>query len=385
RAAAVALECLRHVGIDWSAHPTEVDARSEYNRIWSRLGSRTIENLVDLPSMQDPEARATLDLLTSLAIPALYTDKNLYALSACMAVNLSLEHGNSEGSLLNYVGTAMIAGPRFGHYDEGYRFGKLACELLERRGLTYFGARTYVAFAVVVPWTRPPREGIEPSRRAFQMAKEHADPTYAALASRGLSTILLALCHPLDQIEREAEDALEFVQRYGFFLDRLSAPIALARTLRGRTTTFGSLDDGGFTQRSFEERITHQPSRSHLECFYWIRKLQPRFFAGDYASAFEAPQKAQTWYATSPGLPVFALGQVECDFYAGLCRAARCEPMGSDADAKRREALGADARELRAWAANCPQNFEDRAALVDAEIARIEGRPLDAMDLYEHA
>src|SRR5262249_42733195 len=34
---------------------------------------------------------------------------------------------------------------------------------------------------------------------------------------------------------------------------------------------------------------------------------------------------------------------------------------------------------------NCPQNFEDRATLVGAEIARIEGRPLEAMDLYERA
>ena len=33
----------------------------------------------------------------------------------------------------------------------------------------------------------------------------------------------------------------------------------------------------------------------------------------------------------------------------------------------------------------CPQNFEDRATLVGAEIARIEERPLDAMDLYERA
>src|SRR5262249_18809174 len=50
-----------------------------------------------------------------------------------------------------------------------------------------------------------------------------------------------------------------------------------------------------------------------------------------------------------------------------------------------REALGRHERELRAWAANCPQNFEDRAALVGAEIARIEGRPLEAMELYERA
>jgi PAS domain S-box-containing protein len=382
---AVALECLRHVGIDWSAHPTEVDVRREYERIWSLLGDRTIEDLVDLPLIQDPEAQATLHLLASLVLPALYTDTNLLALSACTSVNLSLQHGNGEGTVLNYAAMALIAGVRFGHYAEGYRFGKLACDLLERRGLTYFGARTYTGFAIVVPWTRPLREGIEPSRRAFQMAKENGDPAYAAFASRGLSTILLALGHPLDQFEREGQDALEFVQRYGFFLDRLSAPIALARTLRGRTAKFGSLDDGGFTERSFEERITGQPSRAFLEGFYWIRKLQARFFAGDYVSAFEAAERVEAWYATSPALALFPLEKAECHFYAGLCRAARCEPVGPDPYAEHREALGAHERHLRAWAARCPQNFEDRAALVAAELARIEGRPLEAMDLYERA
>jgi signal transduction histidine kinase len=37
------------------------------------------------------------------------------------------------------------------------------------------------------------------------------------------------------------------------------------------------------------------------------------------------------------------------------------------------------------WAENCPENFGNRAALVAAEIARIEGRPLDAENLYEKA
>ena len=385
RAVTVALECLRHVGIDRSAHPSEADAGREYERIWSLLGDRTIEDLVDLPAMRDPVARATLDVLTSLTLPALYTDKNLYALTVCMAVNLSLEHGNGEGSPLNYAGTAMIAGPRFGRYVEGYPFGKLACDLVERRGLTYFGARTYVAFAIVVPWTRPLVEGIEPSRRAFQMAKEHGDPTYAAIASRGLVTILFALGHPLDQCEREAEDALESVQRFGFFLDRFSVLIALARTLRGRTTKFGSLDDGQFTERSFEERCTGQPSRAFLECYYWLHKLQARLFAGDYASAMEAAEKVETWYATSPALSLFPLEKGEYHFYAGLCRAARCEPTGPDPYAKHRQALGQHQQQLRAWATNCPQNCEDRAALLGAEIARIEGRSLEAMELYERA
>jgi hypothetical protein len=37
------------------------------------------------------------------------------------------------------------------------------------------------------------------------------------------------------------------------------------------------------------------------------------------------------------------------------------------------------------WAKNCPATFANRAALVGAEIARLEGRALDAMDLYEQA
>ena len=40
---------------------------------------------------------------------------------------------------------------------------------------------------------------------------------------------------------------------------------------------------------------------------------------------------------------------------------------------------------MEEWAENCPANFEDRAALVGAEVARIEGRALEAEQLYEQA
>jgi hypothetical protein len=49
------------------------------------------------------------------------------------------------------------------------------------------------------------------------------------------------------------------------------------------------------------------------------------------------------------------------------------------------EALAAHHKQLQVWAANCPDNFENRAALVGAEIARLEGRELDAERLYERA
>src|SRR5258707_3942189 len=74
RAIAVGLDYLRHLGIDWSPHPTEEEARREYERVWSQLGNRRVEELVDLPSMRDPASVATMDVLTKICPPAFYTD-----------------------------------------------------------------------------------------------------------------------------------------------------------------------------------------------------------------------------------------------------------------------------------------------------------------------
>jgi len=50
-----------------------------------------------------------------------------------------------------------------------------------------------------------------------------------------------------------------------------------------------------------------------------------------------------------------------------------------------REILVAHREQLREWADNYPPTFSDKHALVSAEIARLEGRAFDAMQLYEQA
>src|SRR5260370_13730718 len=117
----------------------------------------------------------------------------------------------------------------------------------------------------------------------------------------------------------------------------ISAPLALARTLRGETAKFGVLDDGRFTERSFEERLSGHPALALPECFYWIRKLQARFFAGDYASAVDAAERAARLLSMSASLSVFLLEKSEYHLYAALSRAACREPSDPDACARHRE------------------------------------------------
>src|SRR5262245_14249100 len=49
RSVEVCLEYLRRSGTDWSPHPTGDEVQREYDRIWLLVGSRQIEELVDLP------------------------------------------------------------------------------------------------------------------------------------------------------------------------------------------------------------------------------------------------------------------------------------------------------------------------------------------------
>jgi hypothetical protein len=82
----------------------------------------------------------------------------------------------------------------------------------------------------------------------------------------------------------------------------------------------------------------------------------------------DAADKLDTLYATSASLSLFLLEKAEYHSYAALSRAAWCEPVGPEPYAKPREALGRHERQLRAWAANCPQNFKDRAAAVGVRL-----------------
>ena len=384
RAVAICLECLRHLGIDWSPHPTVEEARREYRQIWSALGDRSIEALVEQPLLSDPTSLATLDVLTKLSVPALYTDVNLLSLVSCRAVNLCLEKGNCDASSLAFAVLGFVAGPCFGDYQAGFRFGQLGYDLVERRGLKRFQAKIYFNFgSLVIPWTRHVRGGRALIHRAFETANQSGDLNFQAYCYAHLNTNLLAAGDPLDEAQREAERGLSFAIKIRFRLaiDRIRTQLGLIRTLRGLTPTFGSFDEEGFDEHRFERGLANDAALALAEGWYWIRKLQARFFAGDYASALEASEKAQGLLWTSPSM----FETAEYNFYAALAHAATYSCAVPEERQQHYETLVAHHKQLKMWAEHCADNFDNRAALLGAEIARIDGRALDAMNLYEEA
>jgi PAS domain S-box-containing protein len=380
----VGVEYLRRADDRWSPHPMAEDVRQAYDRLWQQLGEGSIEALLDLPLMTDPERCATMDVLTVLTSPALFTDLNLFRLVVSRMAALSLEHGNSDGSCLAYSWLGGVLGTYLGEYQAGFGFGRLGLDLVEKHGLDRFRARVYLVFAVhVAHWTQPLRTSRAFLRRAFEAALEAGDVSCAAYSCIDVITNRIATGDSLSDVQREAEHGLEFARkvRFGLVSDCITAQLRLIRMLRGLTPDFISFNDVEFDERAFEQRLENNPQLAIGASYYWIRKLQASIYATDAASAIAAVSKAAPLLWTTPTQFEWA----EYHFYGALAYAAHCDLTSAEQRSRDLEALAAHHKQLTVWAENCPATFANRVALVGAEIARLEGRDLDAIRLYEEA
>ena len=221
-------------------------------------------------------------------------------------------------------------------------------------------------------------------RSALEIANQSGDLTFAGYSYVSLNSNFLAAGDPLVDVQRQVEVGLAFARkvRFQFVIDLASAQLGLVRTLRGQTRKLGSFDSCDFDELEVERRFSDTPNLVLAETCYWVRKLQAHVFAGDYAAAVDASSRARR-------LPWASVAHFEetpeHHFYGALARAACCGTGAADQRMRHLEALTAHHRQLQIYADNCPENFENRAALVGAEIARLEGREIDAERLYEQA
>ncbi|MGF6244784.1 PAS domain S-box-containing protein [Paraburkholderia sp. GAS38] len=374
------LTCLRLFGIDLPAHPSQEQVEAEYEAVWRNLAGRPVESLIDVPLMTDPELQVAMRLLSTLYESAYFIDFQLLCLHLCRMVNISLLHGSSGASA--YACFGFILGPVFRRYRDGYRFARLACDLVGEGGFPVDKALVYIATGHVAFWTQPIETVIDFHRAAFRTATETGDLTTACYSAFHCTSDLLLRGDPLETVWRESQRSLDFVRKAGY-LDAADAIVCNQRfiaTMQGHTAKLSTFSDSQFDEAAFEAQLTDD-RMSSMVCTYWIFKLHARFLAGDYVAALDAAQRAQPQLWVLVGL----FQSLDYFYYTALTLAALYENGSAGEQVAWHALLDEHREQLREWADTYPPTFADKHALVSAEIARIEGRNLDAMCLYEVA
>ena len=379
----IGLEYLRSVGTDLPSQPSAEDVELAYSALMELVSGGRVVKALERPQMVDLQGSATLDVLATMASPALFTNRELLQLVIAQMVAISIQRGNTAASALAYVWVGSILGSVFQKYQMGAELAQAGMQLLELQGFDRFKARTILVYgALVAPWTRPLSECRQILQRSLEFSLDVGDLSYASYAHIHIIHKMFGAGDSLHTLEQEAREVLRFVLRVrsGLIIPLLTGflhVISMLRSSHAPELPSGVVGD----LASLESDFDSNPQLAIAACWYWIVKLTACVHLGDHAGALVALGKARGLGWTSTGEFIIA----EYHFYGALAYAAAWENASPERRGDLRAGFDELAAPLARWSTSCPETFSSRAALVAAEQARLDGNDMSAMRLYDQA
>lgn len=354
----------------------------ERDRLALNLAGIDLGSIVDRPLVKDPEARAVIILLTSMA-PAVYSRQPaLFPLLAMRTVNLSLEHGNCEHSCFGYSLYAMMLAVD-GDAEQALMMSEASIALNERlRDPRLRGTVLHIHANHIVFWRRPFTEVGSLQQEAYLASMEVGDLTIAAYVSFMGGWQCLARGQTLGVTERAVasfEDLAQSSHHTGAQLVvRVQRQYLLA--LAGLTKGPLSLSDEQFDADDARCRMADAGFETGL-AMHDLLRVMLAWHHGDYP-------EAELWLAQgAPSLPAASALPLETTWalFDALTAAALWDASSAVARSALVERVVRAELRLRGWARGCPENFGAEHALVEAELARLHGRIAEASYGYEKA
>jgi hypothetical protein len=228
---------------------------------------------------------------------------------------------------------------------------------------------------------KPLRTGHEPLRRAYHAGMQTGDFVYLSYACDQILFVRLGAGDDLTEVRAEIDKFLELMHRtkHALSVELQTIMRQMVANLQGLTHGRHTLSDGQFEEAGYAAGLEAAGLR-FAASWYYVAKLQLSYLHGDHHAALEMGLEAQRLLGS--GGVYFT---TEHKFYLALARAALIPTSGEEAKREHGAELSQLQSLLAKWTEHVPENFRHKHLLVSAEMARIAGRELEAIDLYDRA
>ncbi|MGZ5818450.1 MAG: ATP-binding protein, partial [Burkholderiaceae bacterium] len=336
---------------------------------------KRVADLMELPLVEDSAVSMSIGLLTDLLTAAYSVRPALVPSILLKALDLSLRHGNTPDSCVIYSNYGLIAAGMFGDVASGFEFSDMSLLLNARFRDTKIRGRLLYIHGYALQVKR------QPMTACFATLEE------AAISCRAVGNILFyaASSDALVWLNWESGKALDEVQV------TLRAYLELARQTRypladymlriieqGITRLQGVTMDG--CDIDYLEMLT-KSGYGYAIAHYHVVQQTVHFMFGRYEDALISAESATKVTATLQALASMTTHH----FYYALTLAALYDQADQERQQRYKQTITNQLSKLKHSAENCPESYRNRYCLVAAELARIEGRVLDAEHLYEEA
>ena len=296
-------------------------------------------------------------------------------------MNVCLGHGHTAESSSLYEGYAR-ARVDAGDFQSAFEFADLAlrlaakCENPRLQAIVRFRHGFFIN-----PWRSHIATSLPYLHQGFAALVQAGDFLYAGYA--GIDAVELSL----EKGDR-LDDVLETCRKYA---DVVTQSHRNRYTFRLQQHFIACLQGSPYESTNFEGpgfSNADRPAGIAGVRFHTLRQIVC-FLFGRYDEALESAGLAAEVLRSTVSFGLFAprsfLLVATHHFYHALTLATLYPRATAARQQAFRQTLGEELRQHRLWADNCPTNFENRYALLAAEVARLDGQDLEAMRLYEQA
>ncbi len=379
-AIAIGRNALAQLGIELPLAPDETVTRKALQTFESQLEGQEIEDLLDLPVMNDRRTELAMKLFTDLSAPIFSAMPGLCPVVSTNMVSLSLQFGNTSASTLGYINYALVLSNFFGEINRGYRFGKLALKLTDRFNSQEFKAKSLFVFA---NWIQHRSEALHASisnlKYTYIKFIENGDFPSIGYSINSYFDFNLLSGVELNHWEQEISNILNQEKQYS-----AKNYLAVKQQLLKSLTESGSKADL-LVGSAYDETVMIP---KHLQdgdltalAYVYIYKLMLAYLFNKYTAALENISQADRYLLALSGMiliPVF-------HFYAVLTHLALATEQSVEERVLTFAQVEIHQGTIDLWAENAPMNYLHKWHLIEAEKQRVLGNKVAAIDLYDLA
>jgi len=371
------------LGFDLPEHDIHKALDAELMEAKINLGEREIASLLNAPPMTSERHKAAMKVLMNIQPTCYMADPDLYNLLAVKMANISLKYGHVAESAKAYVTYANVLSSVLGQYRIGYEFGALGLKMSDIYHDPVQKCRgIFITTAFLFHWNKPFKEAENLFNEGYQTGLECGDFQYAGYILGFGTANLFNQGIRLDVMQEKLDRFMEFVQKakHRMPIDAIQSFILIIANLRGMTAHRTCFDSDGISEADF---LSVCRARNVIgACYFLIYKAQALYLYQQYGQALACIMTVEKDISFISGTSVMA----EYNFYYSLILLALCGQEDDDeANTKRLQKVEKLQLQMRIWAVNCEKNFLHKYLLVDAELARVEGRFIDAVNGYDDA
>ncbi|MBC7474222.1 MAG: AAA family ATPase [Candidatus Sericytochromatia bacterium] len=342
-----------------------------------------INNLIDLPIMEDQTKILAMKLMIGILTAAYMSDTELMILLVLKMVNISLKYGNSDVSCYAYITYGVFIGFSLNEYQKGCQFGQFALDLNNKITNQNLKCKINFIYAnLIYEWTKSGNKDIDLLTDNLKYGVESGDLTYYGFSVLHILIKMFVKGYNLDIIYKTAKKYFDFILRTkdSNIIDAFLLRIQLIQCLKGLTYSSTSLSDENFNEEKFIYSSKKVENISTL-CRTYLIKLQLFYLFGDYSDAVYYLENIKPYihgcYANNL-VP-------EYYFYSCLTLSGLALKKKKYNQKKYINKIKKMQKKMRIWSNNCPENFLHKYLLIEAEIANLNNNQILASELYNES